>query len=335
MASSATSSRSAATTAISSPCHCASLPAPLMTRTAFTPGNFSASEVSIDFTVACAYGERRTLPKSIPGRLMSNVYLARPLALAGPSMRLMRLPMSLRWLASGQSYLHFAMSPSLHRLGSLEHRLPDSHVGAATAQVAAQSSLHVFHGRVGVRIEEGLARHHEARRTEAALLRVVIHESRHHRVQVAFGRQALNGGDAAPVGFDRQHGTRVDRLAVHDHRAGAARGAVAHALGSRDVQMVATRVEQRDARLKVEPVSLPVDAQRDGRFARPHNLAGRSSGRAARSRLSGEQPGRYRNSCAPQEIAARQRPIRRGFPRLVLFPFHGSLLDCFDKIKIL
>ena len=44
-------------------------------------------------------------------------------------------------------------------------------------------------------------------------------------------------------------------------------------------------------KIKVEPVGLPVDAQRDRRFARPHNFAGRFIGSAARSTLSGEQPG--------------------------------------------
>src|SRR5207247_6658624 len=62
------------------------------------------------------------------------------------------------------------------------------------------------------------------------------------------------------------------------------------------------------------------------RFTRAPSRAGRLFGRAARCRLISEQPGAYRNSCAPQEIAARQGPMRRGFPRLVLFPFHGSLL---------
>ena len=38
---------------------------------AFTPGNFSAAEVSIDRMRACGCGLRRTLPWSIPGTRMS------------------------------------------------------------------------------------------------------------------------------------------------------------------------------------------------------------------------------------------------------------------------
>jgi hypothetical protein len=38
-------------------------------------------------------GEVTTFAQSMPGRLMSNEYLADPVALAGPSARSMRLPM--------------------------------------------------------------------------------------------------------------------------------------------------------------------------------------------------------------------------------------------------
>src|SRR5262249_6204554 len=56
-------------------------------HTAFTPGWASAFAVSI-FTISPAgMAARIIFPHSIPGTLMSKVYLARPVTFAGPSIR--------------------------------------------------------------------------------------------------------------------------------------------------------------------------------------------------------------------------------------------------------
>ena len=55
--------------------------------TAFTPGSFSASEVSMETIRAWAWGEVRILPKSMLGNFRSPVYLAAPVTFSGPSMR--------------------------------------------------------------------------------------------------------------------------------------------------------------------------------------------------------------------------------------------------------
>ncbi len=70
-ASSAISSLVAATTATSSRAHCISVPTPWMTRTALTPGRACATVTSSFVTLACAWGQRSTLAKSMPGRLTS------------------------------------------------------------------------------------------------------------------------------------------------------------------------------------------------------------------------------------------------------------------------
>src|SRR5438552_3502322 len=113
---------------------------------------------------------------------MSNVYLARPEAFSWPSMREIRLPIKRRSFASGQSYLHFAMTfsspPAEGRprensstsgclrgrsaARGFEHGVFDAVVGAATAQVPAQTLLHLFERRVRVLVQERAARHHEA-----------------------------------------------------------------------------------------------------------------------------------------------------------------------------
>ena len=55
--------------------------------TALTPGNFSAAEVSILFTLAWACGLRRSFACSILSSLMSAAYLAEPVTLSKPSIR--------------------------------------------------------------------------------------------------------------------------------------------------------------------------------------------------------------------------------------------------------
>ena len=86
-ASRACSSVSAATAAISSPPNRSSAPAALIGCTALTPGIFSAAERSISAIFACAWGERRILPNSMPGRLRSKEYFALPLTFREPSRR--------------------------------------------------------------------------------------------------------------------------------------------------------------------------------------------------------------------------------------------------------
>jgi hypothetical protein len=60
---------------------------------AFTPGSASAADVSIETIRACAYGLRSTTPCSMPGRLTSAPYCARPVTLSTPSWRTGRVPM--------------------------------------------------------------------------------------------------------------------------------------------------------------------------------------------------------------------------------------------------
>src|SRR5262249_32754670 len=95
-ASMACSSVSAATAAISSPWYMTTFVfgsfGSRMMSELLNPGTRSAAETSIDTTRACGYGDRTARPYSIPGRLTSKVYFARPLTLSGPSRRLTRVP---------------------------------------------------------------------------------------------------------------------------------------------------------------------------------------------------------------------------------------------------
>src|SRR5262249_23620687 len=139
-ASFATSSEVAATAATSAPAHWISVPGVAITRTAVTPLTFLASLTSMETTLACACGEVRSAPNSRPGLLVSEAYFARPVDFCKPSMRLIRLPIRRRCSCEGQVYSGIASS--LHLSGGFEHGLPDTDVGAAAAEIAAQSLLY-------------------------------------------------------------------------------------------------------------------------------------------------------------------------------------------------
>src|SRR5581483_9007040 len=120
-------------------------------------------------------------------------YLALPLTFSGPSTREMRLPMSLRFSASGHLYSAIALAPFLHILGGLRDRGADADVGSTAAQVAAQAMPDLVRRGTRVLVEQGFAGHHEAGRAEAALLAVVVHKGLLHRVQSAVLFQPLDG----------------------------------------------------------------------------------------------------------------------------------------------
>ena len=90
---------------------------------------------------------------------------------------------------------------------------------------------------------------------------VVVDEGLLNRVKIAALHQAFDGRDGFALGFDSQGGAGIDRLAIDDHRASAASGAVADALGAGHVQVIAQGVEQSDARFQLQVVLLAVDVE--------------------------------------------------------------------------
>src|ERR1700733_7050643 len=105
-----------------------------MTWTALTPGIFSASALSMETTLACACGQRRIIACNMPGRLMSKLYLARPVDLSGPSSRGTLVPMIRR--SFGQEV--GMVSPLSLRLAQRLDGVAHLFVSAATADVAGQ-----------------------------------------------------------------------------------------------------------------------------------------------------------------------------------------------------
>ncbi len=93
--------------------------------------------------------------------------------------------------------------------------------------------------------------HQEARRAEAALQAVVLDEGALQRVQRIAVREALDGADPAAIGLHGEHQAGAHRLAVDQHRAGAADAMLAADMRAGLAAVVADRVDQRAARLDV------------------------------------------------------------------------------------
>ena len=113
---------------------------------------------------------------------------------------------------------------------------------------------------------------HEARRAEAALLRVIVNKSLLYGMKLARFAETFHGRDLLALRVDGQHGARVHGFAVQQHGACAAGAAIAHALGAGEVKLVSQRVEQRDARLKLRIELLAVHVERDRNFSRTLNV---------------------------------------------------------------
>src|SRR5207244_8646084 len=134
--------------------------------------------------------------------------------------------------------------------------------------------------------------------------------------------QAFDRRDFAAFGFDGEQGTGINRVAVHQYRASAAGAPVADLLATGEIEPVAQRVEQRHARLKVQPAALAVDLERDGHLARAYNSPFAGEGFLETDRR--QQAGRHGPEAeAFQETASRKAG---GFGHIKFkFVRHGRL----------
>src|SRR6516225_8577743 len=151
------------------------------------PVTFCAPERSTDTTLACGYGDRMMRPYSMPGRVTSKVYFARPLTLSGPSSRLTRVPTTVLGV---DVQLYFGSTggacgapprPPCRRLATrhplyARDCLEDARERAAAADVAVETFPDLFRRRIRMLLEQTHARHDEAGRAEAAHQRVLVAE---------------------------------------------------------------------------------------------------------------------------------------------------------------
>src|SRR5438477_10675195 len=161
----------------------------------------------------------------------------------------------------------------------------------------------------------------KARCAEAALLCVMINESFLHRVHLFGCADSFHGRDFAALGFDGQHRAGINRVAIHQHCAGAAGAAVADFLATGEVETVAKRVEQRDARFEVQAAALPVDLEAERDLARTYYSP--FAGEAFLETDRRQQAGRDGADAESFEETAPRKA--GGFGRLSFVRHHGRL----------
>src|SRR5574338_877174 len=151
-----------------------------------------------------------------------------------PSMSGVALPMLRSRIASGETALTRVSIVSVlqrHRARAL-HRLDDLHVAGAAAEVAAQRRADLGLARRRVAAQERFGAHDQPRRAESALRAEPLVEGALQPAHPAPFGQRLDRLDAVALDAGGERDAGKPRLAVDQHRAGAALPAVAALLGA-------------------------------------------------------------------------------------------------------
>ena len=129
------------------------------------------------------------------------------------------------------------------------HRLP------------AKASLIWAVVRLGILIEQGFGGHDHAVDAVAALHGLLVDEGLLDLVHLLGVAQAFERGHGFVLRCADGSDAGADRVAVHDHGAGAALGQAAAEFGTVELQIVAQCIEQRHVRLGVDDLRLAVYSQ--------------------------------------------------------------------------
>jgi hypothetical protein len=232
---------------------------------------------------------------------------------------------------SGHEY--FATRASHHRL-CLHRGFHDADERAAAADVAVELLRRLLARRVRIFLEERDGGDDEAGRAEAAHQRIDVAEGALHRMQRVAVREAVDGADLFALHLDRQRRAPIHRAAVDDHRAGAARSAIADAFVAGEIGARAKRVEQRDPRLDPEIDPLAVDGERDRHFTRAYDGgAGLRPDFARGKRTSGRCDAA--ETRRPQEIASADTKTIIAVRHTPMIPLlHVTTTDTADTTRI-
>src|SRR5215469_14680533 len=107
---------------------------------------------------------------------------------------------------------------------------------------------------IGMLVEKSFAGNNESGRAETALLSIIVNKSLLHRMQMARLPQTFHRGDGPGLRVNGENGAGINCLAVHHYSAGAARPAITDAFGSRQLELVAQGVQQRDPWLQLSVI---------------------------------------------------------------------------------
>ena len=107
------------------------------------------------------------------------------------------------------------------------HGVNDMLITGATTKISFQSVPDFIFGGAGISLKELMCRDDHARRAEAALQPVALPESVLYRMKLAILREAFNRRYLRAIRLNRQHRAGLDRLPIHNRRAGAAQTGLA------------------------------------------------------------------------------------------------------------
>ena len=113
-----------------------------------------------------------------------------------------------------------------------QHRGDDAIVGAAAAEIAGQRLAHVGLGRLRLAVEQFLGRHDHAVDAVAALRGLLVDEGLLQRMRLVDRAEPFDGGDLGVAERADRGDAGAHRLAVDQHRAGAALREPAAELGA-------------------------------------------------------------------------------------------------------
>src|SRR5581483_10274495 len=113
--------------------------------------------------------------------------------------------------------------------------------------------------RVRKLVEQRLGRENESRRAVTALQRAEFHERFLQGMQFVFVAQAFDSQNLAPVVVEGEKRAGAHRLAVEQHRAGAADLNIAAELRASQSKLLAHELQQRQPRLDLRAPLHSVD----------------------------------------------------------------------------
>ena len=114
-------------------------------------------------------------------------------------------------------------------------------------------------GRLRRVVQEVDRRHDHAGSAEAALQAVLLPEALLKRVQVAVLREPLDRDHLGAVGLDGEDRAGLGAAAVDEHGAGAALAGIAADVRAGEIQLLAQKMHQQRARLRLRLPGFTVD----------------------------------------------------------------------------
>src|SRR6185437_11924121 len=221
--------------------------APVMTWS--TSGSSRAAEASTRTIRAWGYGQRASAISAVCARSTSSVNWPSPRSRRSSSLRLVQVPSTFSPCRTRVSWSVTSVTGRAPPPGR-EMRLDRAHdelITGAPAEDPGQFVADLSTRRLPFARRERCGRHEEARRAEAALQRMVLLEAFLQRAESLAGSEGFDGLDPPPVQLGGQHQARLDRLAVHEHRAHAAYALFAADVSAGQPEAVAKKVRRVEA----------------------------------------------------------------------------------------